>query len=99
MTGANVVKFPIGRVVREHRIGCILAASPEAEELDRALRSVQHALTTLRRQEASLILRYRHAREQETPEQHARLVDRNTRRVFACAKEDREADTDDNPAA
>jgi hypothetical protein len=46
MTGA-VVKFPVGRVVREHRIGCILAATPEAEEVERALRSVRDAITTL----------------------------------------------------
>src|ERR1700732_3955284 len=98
MTG-HVVKFPIGRVVREHRIGCILAATPEAEEVERALRSVRDAITTLRRQEASLILRWRHALEQETPEQNARLVERNMRRIYACAKEDREADIDGGDAA
>ena len=66
MTGA-VVKFPIGRVVREHRIGQIHEATPEAEAIEQAARSVRHALKTLRRQEASLNLRAAQLRKKVTP--------------------------------
>jgi hypothetical protein len=88
----TVVKFPIGRVVREHRIGLILAATPEAEAIEQALRSVSQAITTLRRQEASLNLRAARERKKETPEQHARLVKENMRHMFACQDEDRAAE-------
>ena len=46
----TVVKFPIGRVVREHRIAPLLAATPEAEAIDQAFRSVEHAMKSLERQ-------------------------------------------------
>ena len=80
---SSVVKFPIGRVVREHRIGHILAATPEAEAIEQARRSVSQAIKTLRRQEASLNLRAARERKKETPEQHAQLVERNMRRIYA----------------
>ena len=35
----TVVKFPIDRVVREHRIGMLLGVTIEAEAIDQALRS------------------------------------------------------------
>jgi hypothetical protein len=91
MTGA-VIKFPIGRVVREHRIGHILAATPEAEAIEQAAISVRQAITTLRRQEASLNLRAARERKKETPEQHARLVKENMRRIYKCEDEDRAAE-------
>jgi hypothetical protein len=88
---SSVVKFPIGRVVREHRIGHILAATPEAEAIEQARRSVSQAIKTLRRQEASLNWRAARERKKETPEQHAQLVERNMRRIYACQDEDRAA--------
>jgi hypothetical protein len=91
MTGA-VIKFPIGRVVREHRIGHILAATPKAEAIEQALRSVRDAIKTLRRQEASLNLRAARERKKETPEQHARLVEKNMSRIYACQDENRAAE-------
>jgi hypothetical protein len=89
---SSVVKFPIGRVVREHRIGNILAATPEAEAIEQARRSVSQAIKTLRRQEASLNLRAARERKKETPEQHAQLVERNMRRIYAREDEDRAAE-------
>ena len=91
MTG-TVIKFPIGRVVREHRIGNILAATPEGEAIDQALCSVRRAIKTLRRQEASLNLRLARERRKETPERSARLVEKNMRRICACQDEDRAAE-------
>jgi hypothetical protein len=88
----TVVKFPIGRVVREHRIGIILAATPEAEAIEQALRSVCDAIKTLERQRASLILRANRERKKETPEQHARLVEKNMRHMYKCEDEDRRAE-------
>ena len=89
---STVVKFPIGRVVREHRIAPLLAATPEAEAIDQAFRSVEHAMKSLERQRASLQLRWNRVRKKETPEQHARLVERNMRRIVACQDEDRAAE-------
>jgi hypothetical protein len=85
---AIVVKFPIGRVVREHRIGHLLAATPEGEAIEQALQSVRGAIKTLERQRASLILRANRARKKETPEQHARLVEKNMSRIYARQDED-----------
>jgi hypothetical protein len=87
----SIVKFPIGRVVREHRIGIILAATPEAEAIEQALRSVRGAIETLRRQEATLNLHAARERKKVTPEQHARLVERNMQGIYACQDEDRAA--------
>ena len=36
----TVVKFPIGRVVREHRIGMLFGATPKGEAIEQALRSI-----------------------------------------------------------
>jgi hypothetical protein len=87
----SVVKFPIGRVVREHRIGQIHEATPEAEAIEQAARSVRHAIQTLRRQEASLNLRAAQLRKKVTPEQHARLVEKNMRLMRIGEAEDRAA--------
>ena len=70
----TVVKFPIDRVVREHRIGMLLGVTIEAEAIDQALRSVRHAIKTLRRQEATLNLCAARARKKVTPEQQAAAV-------------------------
>jgi hypothetical protein len=53
---------------------------------------VSHAITALRRQEASLNLRAARERKKETPEQHARLVEKSMSHVFARQDEDRAAD-------
>jgi hypothetical protein len=53
----EVVKFPLGRVVREHRISFPLGGMPESEAIDRAAFSVRRAIETLRRQQATLIAR------------------------------------------
>ena len=87
----TVIKFPIGRVVREHRIGAINEATPEAEAIEQAMRSVRHAIKTLQRQYASLILRANRARKKETPEQHRAAVAKNMQRIYACQDEDRAA--------
>jgi len=55
--GSNIVKFPIGRVVREHRNALIVGATSEEEAIAQSLVSVRRAITTLRRQESSLFLR------------------------------------------
>jgi len=88
----TVVKFPIGRVVREHRIGMLLGVTIEAEAIDQALRSVRHAIKSLRRQEATLNLRAAVARKKVTPEQRAAACAENMRRLYArddenCAAE------------
>src|SRR3981081_2232355 len=70
----TVVKFPIDRVVREHRIGMLLGVTIEAEAIDQALRSVRHAIKSLRRQEATLNLCAARARRKVTPEQQAAAV-------------------------
>jgi hypothetical protein len=88
----TVVMFPIGRVVREHRIGQIHEATPEAEAIERALRSMRHAIKTLEWQQSSLNLRLQRERKKVTPEQHARLVERNMQRIYKCSKGEAEAD-------
>ena len=102
---AAVIKFPIGRVVREHRIGAILAATPTAEAIEQALRSVSHAIKTLRHQAATLNLLAARERKKETPDQRARLVTKNMSRIYAREAEDgtnffrRRDDTDDGGSA
>ena len=88
----TVVKFPIDRVVREHRIGMLLGVTIEAEAIDQALRSVRHAIKSLRRQEATLNLCAARARKKVTPEQQAAAVKKNMRRIYACEAEDRAAE-------
>jgi hypothetical protein len=88
---SSVVKFPIGRVVREHRIGIILAATPEAEAIGQAAISVRRAIETLRRQEATLNLHAARESKKVTPKQHAQLVAKNMRHIYACQDEDRAA--------
>jgi len=63
-----------------------------AEAIEQARRSVSQAIKTLRRQEASLNLRAARERKKETPEQHAQLVERNMRRIYAREDEDRAAE-------
>ena len=87
----TVVKFPIDRVVREHRIGMLLGVTIEAEAIDQALRSVRHAIKSLRRQEATLNLCAARARKKVTPEQQAAAVKKNMRHIYACQDEDRAA--------
>ena len=53
----TVVKFPIGRVVREHRIRGTQHGSPELDAIEQAAISVRRAIKTLLRQEATLNLR------------------------------------------
>jgi hypothetical protein len=91
MTGA-VIKYPIGRVVREHRIGQLYEPTAEAEAIEQALQSVRAAIKTLRRQEASLNLRANRERKKVTPEQHARVVKENMRRIYARQDEGRTAE-------
>jgi hypothetical protein len=86
MTGA-VIKFPIGRVVREHRVGTLVALS-EADAIDQALWGVRLAIKSLRRQEASLNLRNWAARKRETPEERRAIGERTMRRVYTWLAED-----------
>ena len=67
----TVVKFPIGRVVREHRVGASLGGTPELQAIEQAAISVRRAISTLRRQQASLNLLAARASKKVTPEQHA----------------------------
>ena len=67
------------------------------EAIEQACISVRRALKPLRRQEASLNLLYWRARKRETPEQHARLVEKNMRRIYACQAEDRALAEGDEP--
>jgi hypothetical protein len=90
MTGA-VVKFPIGRVVREHRIGAFTGATPELEAINQAAISMRRAITTLRRQEATLNLLAAGAWKKATPEQRERASAENTRRIYKREDEDRAA--------
>jgi hypothetical protein len=90
MTGA-VIKFPIGRVVREHRIGATRHGSPELDAIEQAAISVRRAITTLRRQQATLNLRAAVARKKVTPEQQAAACAENMRRIYAREDEDRAA--------
>ena len=91
MTGA-VIKFPIGRVVREHRIGASLSGSPELDAIERSAISIRRALVTLRRQEATLNLLAATARKKVTREQRAAAGAENMRRIHAREDEDRAAE-------
>jgi hypothetical protein len=82
-----VVKFPIGRVVREHRIS-YLTGDTEVEAIERAAISIRRALETLRRQKATLNLLGARARKRQTPEEHAGIVARHMQHIYACADED-----------
>jgi hypothetical protein len=87
---SNIIKFPIGRAVREHRIGPLLGATPE-EAIEQSLVSMRRAITTLRRQHSTLILASYRARRKRTPEQRRRfdqLTDEPLRRVYARIAED-----------
>src|SRR5438094_4995002 len=95
----TVVKFPIGRVVREHRILIALGATPELAAIDRSAISIRRAIETLRRQQAALNLLAARARKNETPEQHAAAVAKNMRRIYACEAEDRAAGAAAPPAS
>jgi hypothetical protein len=61
--GDTVVKLPIGGVVREHRIGAFIGATPELEAIERASISVRGAVETLWQQEATLNLLAAQARK------------------------------------
>jgi hypothetical protein len=87
----TVVKFPIGRVVREHRIGTFTGATPELEAINQAAISMRRAITTLRRQEAALTLLAAGAWKKATPEQRERASAENTRRIYKREDEDRAA--------
>jgi hypothetical protein len=91
MTGA-VIKFPIGRVVREHRIGATRHGSPELDAIEQAAISVRRAITTLRRQQATLNLRAAVARKKVTPEQQAAACAENMRHLHARDDENRAAE-------
>ena len=95
----TVVKFPIGRVVREHRIGGTRHGSPELDAIEQAAISVRRAIKTLLRQEATLNLRAAVARKKVTPEQRAAACAENMRRLYArdddnCAAEAPALDAD-----
>jgi hypothetical protein len=90
MTG-EIVKFPIGRVVREHRIGGTQHGSPELDAIEQSAISIRRAIETLRRQGATLNLLAARARKKVTPEQHARAVEKNMSRIYARQDEDRAA--------
>jgi len=79
----TVVKFPIGRVVREHRIRGTQHGSPELDAIEQAAISVRRAIKTLLRQEATLNLRAAVARKKVTPEQRAAACAENMRRLYA----------------
>jgi hypothetical protein len=82
-----VVKFPIGRVVREHRIS-YLTGDTEWEAIERALISMRRATITLRRQQATLTLLEAQARKKRTPEQRARIAERHMQHIYARMAED-----------
>jgi hypothetical protein len=84
----EVVKFPIGRVVREHRVRMNFGGSVEANALDAVLHSVDDALASLKRQRSSLLMQFRAARERETPDERARASGRVMARVFMRQAED-----------
>jgi hypothetical protein len=89
---SNIVKFPIGRVVREHRTS-YLTGDTEYEVIVRAGISVRRAIRTLRRQEATLTLMEARARKKQTPEEHARIVERHMQYIYAQQDEERAADS------
>jgi hypothetical protein len=88
----TVVKFPIGRVVREHRIRATQHGSPELDAIERLATSIRAAIITLRRQEAALHLLAARARKKVPPEQRAAAYAENTRRLYAREAEDRAAE-------
>jgi len=88
----TVVKFPIGRVVREHRIRGTQHGSPELDAIEQAAISVRRAIKTLLRQEATLNLRAAVARKKVTPEQRAAACAENMRRLYARDDENRAAE-------
>jgi hypothetical protein len=85
----TVVKFPIGRVVREPRVSASLNGSPELDAIEQAAISVRRAITTLRRQEATLNLLAARAQKKVPPEQQAAAYAENTRRIYKREAEDR----------
>jgi hypothetical protein len=87
----TVVKFPIARVVREHRIGGTRHGSPELDAIEQSAISIRRAIKTLRRQEATLNLLAARARKKVTPEQHAAACAENMRRIYAREAEGRTA--------
>ena len=95
----NLVKFPARRVVDRARLpGILLGSTPEAKDLDQAIRSVRRAIEALRRQEQSLSERRRRANDKATPEQKAQ----HQAEVMARIVEYREAverDRDESPPA
>jgi hypothetical protein len=97
--GPSIVKFPTRRVVDRARLpGILLGSTPEAKDLDQAMRSVRRAIEALRRQEQSLSVRWRHANDKATPEQRAQ----HQAEVMARIVEYREAverDCDESPPA
>jgi hypothetical protein len=88
----TVVKFPIGRVVREHRIRGTQHGSPELDAIEQAAISVRRAIKTLLRQEATLNLRAAVARKKVTPEQRAAARAENMRRLYARDDENHAAE-------
>jgi hypothetical protein len=88
----TIVKFPIGRVVREHRIGGTQHGSPELDAIEQAAISVRRAITTLRRQAATLNLRAAAARKKVSPEQLAAASAENMRHLYARDDENRAAE-------
>jgi hypothetical protein len=87
----SVVKFPIGRVVREHRIGGTQHGLPELDAIEQSATSIRRAIETLRRQEATLNLLAARARKRVTPEQHAAACAENMRHIYKADSEDRAA--------
>jgi hypothetical protein len=88
---SNIVKFPIGRVVREHRSGLIVGETSEEAAIEQSLGSMRRAITTLRRQESTLFLAWYRAQRNRTPEQQRRfdqLADESLRRTYARIAED-----------
>jgi len=67
----EVVKFPIGRVVRLNRLRYPLDYNPTMKELDRAVWSIDQAIASLKRQRASVFAQWRHAFAKITREEHA----------------------------
>src|SRR6476661_8010118 len=86
MTG-EIIKFPIGRVVREHRIAASLHGSPELDAIERSGISIRRAIETLRRQEATLNLLAARARKKVAPEQRGAACAENMRHIYARINE------------
>ena len=62
MASANVVRFPVSRIVQRN-LALRCDRGLEIEAIDGELRSVERAIDALRRQHRSLILRFRAAVE------------------------------------